>query len=83
MYKLLLMSHEGNFVTEGSSLSKEEAAELSANMGSRWIFYPYHFIIKDNGHVKPNQRIIEAPYELPFLKGKSIMNVQTLFRSFQ
>lgn len=82
MYKLLLMAPDGDFVTEGKNLSIDEAGKLSDDMGSRWLFYPYHFIIKDNGQVKQNQRIIEAPDELSFLKGKSVMKVQTLFRSF-
>lgn len=83
MYKLLLMAPDGTYVTEGEDLTLEEAGDLSANMGSRWIFYPFHFIIKDNSNVvEPYQRVIESNYDMPSLKGKAIITVQTLIRSF-
>ena len=61
MYKLLLLTPDGeDFVTEGDNLTLEEARELSCNLGSKWIFYPLHFIIKDYFRVEDAQRIIEA-----------------------
>ena len=82
MYKLLLMAPDGEFVTEGHDLTFDEAGDLSEDMGSRWIFFPYHFIIKDYGNVDPHQRIIESNDEMPYLKGKSVMRVQKLFQEY-
>jgi len=82
MYKLLLMANDGEFVTEGSNLTLEEAADLSANMGSRWIFYPYHFIIKDKGKVSLNQRIIDAGDCLEHTIGMTINRVKKGMREF-
>ena len=81
MYKLILFSPDGeDYVTEKAQNTVDECIEQSANMGSRWIFYPIHFIIKDNGRVNMNQRIIEPPDELEFLRGKSIKTVMNLLK---
>ncbi len=82
MYKLLLMTPDGDdYVIEGNNLTKEEAEELSANMGSRWIFYPLHFIITDNGPgVNKRQRIVEAGDELQWAVGKSFATVRTMLK---
>jgi hypothetical protein len=41
MYKLLLLTPDASdYVTDGNNLTLEEARERSAEMGSRWIFYP-------------------------------------------
>ena len=82
MYKLLLMAEDGSFVIEGAELTKEEADNLSANMGSRWIFYPFHLIIKDNGKVSINQRIIDAGDCLEHTIGMAIKRVQKNMSKF-
>ena len=74
MYKLLLVAPDGDFVTDRSQDTVEECCKQSADMGSRWFFYPFHFIIKDKGKIDLNQRVIEPPDQLDFLKGKSLRN---------
>lgn len=74
MYKLILIAPDGDYVTEKAQESVDECCEQSANMGSRWIYFPFHFIIKDNGRVNMKQRIIEPPDGMDFLKGKSLKN---------
>ena len=76
-YKLLLVTPDGeDYVTEGNDLTKDEAADLSEDMGSRWIFYGIHFIIKDNGPgIERSQRIIESPDMLEWTKNLSINTV--------
>ena len=74
MYKLILLSPDGDYVTEKTQKTFDDCCEQSFNMGSRWFFYPFHFIIKDNGNVSLNQRIIEPPDQMDFLKRKSLKN---------
>jgi hypothetical protein len=76
-YKLLLMAPDGDYVTEGTDkgYTADECCEISANMGSRWIFYPFHFVIKDRGPVRNRQKVIEPPDGMSFLKGKSMDSV--------
>jgi len=72
MYKLILISPDGDYVTELPKETIDECGDQSANMGSRWFFYPFHFIIKDNEQVNMNQRIVESPYGMEFLNGLSL-----------
>ena len=74
MYKLILLAEDGDYVVEKSQKTVDDCCKQSANMGSRWYFYPFHFIIKDNGKVSLNQRIIEPPDQIDFLKRKSLKN---------
>lgn len=74
MYKLILLAPDGDYVTEKPRKTVDECIKQSAEMGSRWFFYPFHFIIKDNGRVDMNQRVIEAPDGMEFLKGISLKN---------
>ena len=78
-YKLLLMTPDGEgYVTEGENLTLDEATNLSCDMGSRWLFYPLHFIIKDNSNSSSidNQRIIEAGDTLQWSKGLAVKSIR-------
>ena len=81
MYKLLLMTADGeDYVTEGEDLSMEDTLTLSEDIGSRWIFYPLHFIIKDHGQVSHTQRIIVAGDNLDWAENKSLKTVTNLLK---
>ena len=43
-YQLICMSVDGNYVNDCAG-TLEECRNASANMGSKWIFYPFHFIL--------------------------------------
>ena len=48
MYQLICMSFDGDYVTERPEFeSIEDAWEYSNDLGSKWYFYPFHFVIKD------------------------------------
>jgi hypothetical protein len=81
MYKAILFTTDGSdYVTDYSGCNTiEEVEELLANQGSRWYFYPWEFVIKDRGYIKPRQRIVSVPMwpqEMIELNGKSISTVQ-------
>jgi len=78
VYQALLVSFEGDYVTDFEASTVEEVKELLSNRGSRWIFHPFEFVIKSP--FNQNGRIIDAPSELNFIKGKRIGRVLQAFR---
>lgn len=51
MYNLIFIAPDGQHVTEGEFNTIEEAQERWANIGSRWIFYPFGAILDtENGY---------------------------------
>lgn len=83
-YKILLMASDGDHVTEGKdeNWTLDEARQESANMGSRWIFYPYHFIIVDKGPVSDRQRVVDTADSIAYLIGTSIGKVRKLMQLY-
>lgn len=84
-YKVILLTPDGeDYQLEGKDCTTiDEAVEVSADMGSRWFFYPFHFIIRDmktkgyyNGKEINNKRILETPYGLEFFKGLAVKTVR-------
>lgn len=45
-YKLVQMAFDGSFVTDSTHETKEGAENASANLGSKWYFYPLSIIVK-------------------------------------
>jgi len=83
-YMLLLLSPDGDWTTDAHNSTLDEAQQASENMGSRWIFYPCHFIVKNTrvgNMMKLNRRnrIIEPPDLFQSLRNKSIGNVIQIF----
>jgi len=77
-YQAILFASDGDFVTDCEGSSIEEVAEKINDLGSRWYFFPLRFIIttRHGSRVSPRQRIVEAPEELEFLKGKTVATVR-------
>jgi len=79
---MLITADGKDRVFESIDSTYDECVNASSEMGSRWIFYPFHFIIKDVGKVNDNQRIITPPDDLPHLKGKSINTVTNYLKQY-
>ena len=81
MYKSLLFSPDGNWVTDCKGKSIEEVRDRVSDLGSRWFFYPIQlFVIEDKGSfTRESQKIIEAGEPFEFLKGKSIKTARRYF----
>ena len=84
MYKLIQMSFDGAFVTDSQHQNLEQAEQASANLGSKWYFYPFSIIVK-------GQTVVEAGGSFcnmqtgevilnSLLKGKRFKTVQNLFK---
>lgn len=65
---------DGDWVTDyRDSESIDEVQECLADQGSRWFFYPITVVIRDHGSVTtPTQRIVDAPEEYAFAKGRTL-----------
>jgi len=74
-YKLICMSFDGDYVTEGRFDMVGEAWARSNDMGSRWYFYPFHF-------VSTEKTIKEAPTPLEIFQGMRIKTVSKIFNSY-
>jgi len=74
MYQLICMSFDGEYVTERPEFeSIDDAWEYSNDLGSKWYFYPFHFVIK-------NVTIKDTPIHLEYFKDKRITTVKRLFK---
>lgn len=52
MYKLWVMSFDGDTILDGTGKTVEELIHRSADMGSKWFFYPFHIITTERGMIK-------------------------------
>lgn len=82
MYKAILFTVDGSdWVTDYRGRETiTEVEDLLANKGSKWYFYPWEFVIVDNGFQDThNKRIVSVPMwpqEMIDLKGKTVRTVQ-------
>lgn len=74
-YKLICMSFDGDYVTERPEFETLEAAwEYNDDMGSKWFFYPFRFVVTESG-----KTIVDAPFPLDDLDGRRVATVRKLF----
>ena len=75
MVRLICMSFDGAYVTEGEFETIGDAWERASNMGSRWFFYPFHFVVSESG-----KTIIAAPVNyLDWTVGRHVKTVSRIF----
>lgn len=73
-YQLICMSFDGEYKRESFEFdSIEETWEYSNDMGSKWYFYPFHFVVRGD-------TIKDAPYDIRKFCGKRIKTVQKIFK---
>ena len=72
-YELICMSFDGEYKREPWKFeSVDKAWEYSNDLGSKWFFYPFHFVVK-------GKTIAAAPYQLEWLENKRLSTVVKLF----
>lgn len=75
MYRLICMSFDGEYQTERPTFKTiEDAWEYSNDLGSKWYFYPFHFVTSESG-----KTIKDSPYPLTHLIGVRTKSVANLF----
>lgn len=73
MFQIICMAFDGEYVTERPEFKWiNNAWEYANDLGSKWYFYPFHFIIK-------NETIKDTPIHLEYFKNKRIKTVQKIF----
>jgi hypothetical protein len=73
--KLICMGFDGEFQTERPTFqSVEEAWEYASDLGSKWYFYPFHFVVSNS-----LKTIVAAPDGVPELIGRRLQTIVTLF----
>lgn len=75
MYSLICMSFDGDFVKETTKKTIEECWERSNDMGSRWYFYPFHFVVTES-----LKTIVDVPDTLDNLKRRKVSTIRKLFQ---
>ena len=75
-YNVICMSFDGEYKTEQfESPTIQEAWNRANDLGSKWHFYPFYFVVSESG-----KTVIDAPdFPLDFLKGKKVKTVQAFF----
>ena len=74
-YNLICMSFDGDYVTEGRDFESVDAAwNRSNDMGSRWFFYPFHFVTTGSG-----KTIADTPELLEQFNGLRVKTVKKHF----
>lgn len=76
MYKLICMSFDGEYVCECERETIDECRERSGDMGSRWFFYPFHFVVTAN-----ESTVRAAPTGLEHFEGKRVGTVVRIFKA--
>lgn len=75
MYQVMCMSFDGEIKIETPGFKTiEEAADYDNNLGSKWFFYPFHFIVS-------GKTIRDCDNRLSCLKGKRIKTVQNIYKA--
>lgn len=70
------MAFAGDFVTEHPTFKTDkEAWEYAGDIGSKWYFYPYPFVVTDS-----EITVKEAPDGLEFLNGWRVKKVAEFFK---
>jgi hypothetical protein len=76
--KIMLMADDGEYVIDNSTHDTiDDAREYSGNFGSKWIFYPYVFIVNDS-----ELTVLAGCDNLDYMKGKRVKTVQKLFKEY-
>ena len=68
-YKAIAFSTDGEYITEGSFESINDAWDRINDWGSRWIFYPFTGVLK-------NKRVVQMCNGLEYLSNKNIKTIQ-------
>ena len=75
MCKLICMSFDGDYVTERPDFETvEDAWEHDNDLGSKWYFYPFHFVTTASG-----KTIKDAPDDLDQFEGMRVRSVSRIF----
>ena len=73
-YNLMVVSFDGDKKIETVNGDVNDCWEHSNDMGSKWYFYPFHFVVSE-------KTVIDTPNELSIFKGKRIKTLLKVFKA--
>jgi len=74
-YTGILLAADGDYVTDCKGETTEEVSEQLANLGSRWYFYPFQAIIRNDVPTKlSKRRLVETAFPIEFLRYRTVGN---------
>lgn len=73
-YNLMVVSFDGEKKIETVNGDVNYCWEHSNDMGSKWYFYPFHFVVSE-------KTVIDTPNELSIFKGKRIKTLLKVFKA--
>ena len=77
-YKLICMGFDGEYQTERPDFEDIDAAwEYSNDLGSKWYFYPFHFVTTKSG-----KTIVDAPYPFGHAEGRRTASIVKIFDDY-
>lgn len=69
------MSFDGEFKIERPEFNSIEAAwEYSNDLGSKWVFYPFHFVVTESG-----KTVRDCPEDLETFNNLRVKTVAEIF----
>ena len=81
-YKAVLFAPDGEWTTDCKGETISEVEEALADMGSRWFFYPFYAVIRDNGALTTaNQRILADLTPFGDMEGRTIRTMSRMIAS--
>lgn len=84
MYKVILMSFDGDYATDSEHETIEQANDAAGNLSSKWYFYPWYFCVKNQTVVDASGVFVNTKTGEPVLssifKRKRFKTVQNTFR---
>ena len=69
--RLIVMAPDGEFKFDGEFDTIEEAWDHSNDLGSKWYFYPVHFVVGEKG-----KKILDAPDDFREFIGLHVKTLQ-------
>lgn len=72
-YQIICMAYDGEYQRERPEFETiDDAWDYSNDLGPKWIFYPFHFVVSGN-------RIVDTNDMLERMKRKQIKTIQKTF----
>ena len=82
-FKLIQMSFDGEYVHDSDHNTIEDAEEASAELGSKWFFYPFSIIVKGQTVKSTGGNLYDMQTQecilSKLLSGKRLQTVKKLF----
>jgi hypothetical protein len=84
-YNLICMSFDGDFVRDSIG-TLEQCQNQSADIGSKWYFYPFHFITTLSGVVVDTgtglvDMTTKESFQSKLFKGRKLSTVKKVFKN--